>query len=136
MSVDLVGKRLEVKTKEGRNLGLATYLYNGEILLDGGKKIHESVCTWKEVPPSEVPPFDIVLKKDTRVFEREGRGSLLNSGYWIKAGKQISIDEIEVCPWNHGGYVAGKFLYQGDVYWVLMSEVDLSREIPHLQPVG
>ena len=132
--VALVGKRVLLWTsKKERQLGLATYLWNGEFLLDTGKKIREEHCWSMLAPPSKVPPFEITLRTDTRVFE--GVSCLLNTGYYLHKDAKIRICSIEVKPWNHGGYVAGKFFYRGEPYWFVMSEVDLPVE-SHLRLVG
>src|ERR1700733_4228563 len=104
---ELVGKRLQIKSKDGRDVGLGTYLWDGEILLDGGKKILGNECVWSTAPPSEVPPFEVLLTHDVRVFEGENR--LRNTGYTLPKGDKILIEKVQVCGWNHGGYVAGKF---------------------------
>lgn len=131
---ELVGKRLQVEAKNGQDVGLGTYLWNDEILLDSGKKILGSECVWRVIPPSEVPPFDIVLGEDVRVFE--GEHNLRDSRYCLHKGDRIRIEKIQVCGWNHGGYVAGKFFLNTEPGWLLISEVELPRETPHLRLVG
>lgn len=130
----LVGKRVQVQAKDGHEIGLGTYLWNDEILLDTGKKILGSECVWSVVSPSEIAPFDVVLVDDVRVFE--GEHNLRNSGYCLHKGDRIRIEKIQVCGWNHGGYVAGQFFWGSLSGWLLMSEVELPREIPHLRLVG
>ncbi len=127
---ELVGKRLTVTGKNGApDLGLGTYLWNGEILLDTGKKIKDSDCLWKVTTESKVPPFSIKLLEPARVFNGE-RHRLLNTGLVANARDEISIQKIEVCGWNHGRYVAGRFTHNGTPYWLLMSEVELPFEKP------
>ena len=132
--LELVGKRLEVKSKDGREIGLGTYLWNDEILLDSGKKIHASECVWSKVASSEVPPFEVILVAGCRVFV--GEHNLINSGNYLHKSNKIRIEEVHVCGWNHGSYVAGKFFIDSKPYWLLLSEVELPREIPHLRLVS
>lgn len=133
---EMVGKRLIVTTKDKTvDLGRGTYLWSDEILLDGGKKILGVNCRFEVTSPSEVPPFPIHLSEETRVFE--GERNLRNTGRVLSKGEHIIIEEIRVCSWNHGGYVAGKVVYGGKPYWLLMSEVELPWETPQLRlPVG
>ncbi len=131
---EMVGKRLRIRAKHGTDLGLGTFLWDNEILLDKGKKILTDQCVYDVAPRSKVPPFKIELTTDTRVFE--GEGGLRNTGYYLPPKEGIEIIEIAVCGWNHGDYVAGKFIYKGEPYWLIMSEVELPMEIPYLQPVA
>jgi hypothetical protein len=121
-------------TKKERQLGLATYLWMDEFLLDSGKKILGENCRAMVAPDSAVPPFEITLQEDTRVFE--GMGRLINTGYWLHAGERVTIRKIEKIGWNHGDYAAGRFFYRGEPYWFVMSEVKLPMETPYLQLVS
>ncbi len=131
---ELVGKRVRVKSKDGKDIGLGTYLWRDEILLDLGKKIQGKECSWEAAPPSEVPPFDVVLLGDIRVFE--GDANLRKTEYYLAKGDKVRIEKIALCGWNHGNYVAGRFFFQGDLYLFLMSEMELPKMVPHLQVVG
>jgi len=131
---DLVGKRLVVKDAGSNiDLGLGTYLWDDEILLDSGKKITSDKCVCDIAQPSEVPPFTITLEEDTRIFE--GVSHLLNTGYYLHKNEKIEIRKVQLMPWNHGRYVAGKFFYRGESYWLVMSEVKLPQAVPHLRLV-
>lgn len=123
---ELIGQRLKVRTKSGRSLGLGTYVWHGDILLDSGKKAREEQCTWEAAKPSPVPPFEVKLAGDMRVFE--GVRILMLSRYWLHKGDTVRIVAIEARPWNHGRYVAGKFFYEGEPHWLLMSELKLPFE--------
>jgi hypothetical protein len=133
--VALVGHRLLLWTlRKERQIGLGTYLWADEILLDTGKKIREQHCISMIAPPSPVPKFEVTLQSNTRVFE--GVCDLKNTGYWLHPGERLLITKIRCAPWNHGSYVAGEFFYRGEPYSVLLSELVLPFEIPDLQPAG
>lgn len=125
-----VGLRVQVGAFS-RQVGSGTYLWDDEILLDTGKKILASKCEVRVVAPSKVPPFEVTLRSDSRVFEDKGY-SLINTREWLQRGTEVRIEQIAVKPWNHGGYVAGRF---GSKYWLIMSELELPHETPHLQAV-
>jgi hypothetical protein len=131
---DLIGKRLRVKGSGDTDLGLGTYLWDDDILLDSGKKVRGAQCKCELAPKSPVPPFEITLRGDTRVFRKSG--GLQNTGTYLSPGIKITIVEVTTCGWNHGNYVAGKFFYDGsEPFWFVMSEVELPFETPHLQLV-
>jgi hypothetical protein len=133
--VALVGQRLLLWTpRKERQIGLGTYLWDDEILLDSGKKIREQHCIGMSAPPSPVPKFEVTLQNDTRVFE--GVCGLKNTGIRLHPGERLLITKIRCAPWNHGTYVAGDFFYRGEPYSVLMSELVLPFEVPNLQPAG
>lgn len=132
---ELVGKRLQVTSKDGSvNLGLGTYLWDDEILLDSGQKILGNHCSWSVTTPSRVPPFTITLTKDARVFD--GSEGFHRTEYHLHASEKIEIVEITTRPWNHGSYVVGKFFYNGGIYWLIMSEIVLPQASPHLRLVS
>jgi hypothetical protein len=131
----LAGKRVKVTSKAGNiDLGLGTYLWMGEILLDTGKKIDEKHCTFEVTNAGEVPPLKITLLGDTRVFKLDG--GLVKLGVYLEKGDTVLIDHVGKYPWNHGGYVAGRFGSTKDQFYLLMSEVELLEEKPpHLRLV-
>ena len=131
----MVGKRITVTSVVGKvDLGLGTYLWNNELLLDTGKKIMGKNCNWKPIPPSPVPPFEFDLIHDARIFISDR--SFHRYGVILK-GVRVKIEEISTKPYNHGDYVAGKFLSGGKEYWLLISEIRLPEEKPpHLRIVA
>lgn len=131
-----VGKRVHVTSKNGRSdLGLGTYLFAGEILLDTGKKIQGANCTWKVVQAKPVPPFKITIAEPTRVFEGRGTMHVLRDVV-LTPGQAVTIEKIYVAGWNHGMYVAGRFNLGGNWYALIMSEVKLPEEkASHLRVV-
>lgn len=133
---ELVGKRVKVTSKTGTiDLGLGTYLWMGEILLDTGKKIKEEHCTFTVTDAGEVPPFEIAFTEATRVFRLDG--GLSPARFYLEKGDKVRIDKILPLPWNHGKYVAGQFKGRKEHFYLLMSEVELPQEkLPHLRVVA
>ena len=127
----MVGKRLAIMTQDGgASLGWGTYVWNGEILLDIGKKINEKDCHWEEaIRAPKVPPFEFVLAEDIRIFFFDG-ARLINQGDWIPKGSNGVIEKIEKKPWNHGDYLAGQFMTKWyNLRWLLISELQIEDQM-------
>lgn len=124
----MVGRRLMIMTILGVPIGWGTYIWNEEILLDTGKKTRIGKCAVEElVGAPEAPPFQVLLKKDTRIFF--DKGVLVNQGDWLAKGDKVWIEKVQKMPWNHGGYLAGQITLSNDEKrWVLISELDLPEE--------
>lgn len=118
-----VGTRLKVSKKDGSPIGFGTFLWDQDILLDGGTKIRLGECSIEVVPPSEVPPFEVTLTSNTRLFF--GEDVLSRTVYSLEGGQKIEIVQVKVCSWNHGSYVAGKIILDSKTCWILMSELQL-----------
>lgn len=131
---DDVGKRYKIRVGV-QDLGLGTYLWMGEYLLDTGRKIREEDCQVEGAIAGQVPAFDIRLAADARVFEDSGRSLIRCGDYFLPTGERLHIEKIAVKPWNHGGYVAGKITYRDEPYWLIMSEIEFTPE-PQLKLVG
>ncbi len=133
----LVGKRVKVTSKAGTiDLGLGTYLWMGEILLDTGKKIQEEHCTFETTDAHKVPPFEIEFIADTRLFKLGGGLSPIQD-FCLEKGDKVRVKQLLVLPWNHGSYVAGQFRGRLEDFYIIMSEVELPEERPpHLRLVA
>lgn len=125
----MVGQRLAVSTAMGPSLPLklGTYLWEGQILLDNGKVVPQEKCLWERTEPSEVPPFEVEIKKAVRAFYNTF-GCLISSGMGVEAAQWLTIDKVECVLWNHGAYLAGRFRYKNRTYWVLISDLELPEE--------
>jgi hypothetical protein len=132
----LVGRRFKLLSRRReQELGLATYLWAGEFLLDGGYIVEEGACVAIPTPATTpVPIFEFVLKSPVRVFTLDGK--LLETRHWLKGGDRVRIEKVATLPWNHGSYVAGKIMYRGLPHWLIMSEVNLPKLPSHLSVVG
>jgi len=132
METRQVGARVRLRA-HNHDLGLATHLWDGEILLDTGKKIRDNQCIVELAEPSAAPIIAVEIKTDVRVFEDQH--PIVSTGYCLKRGDRIEILELTVKPWNHGDYVTGRFLFRGTYYRLIMSELELPREYPYLSVV-
>lgn len=133
MKTRRVGARVRLRA-HNRDLGLGTHLWDGEILLDTGKKVRDNQCVVELAEPSAAPIIAVQVQKDVRVFE--DAHPIAATGNWLKRGEKIEILELAVKPWNHGDYVTGRFLFNGTYYRLIMSELELPREHPYLSVVA
>jgi hypothetical protein len=118
--------------RTGEDLGLGTHIYYGDILLDSGKKIHQSLCNCEEVGLQGTPVFpgiNVRLTRNIRTFQQQGYG-MFPTEIFLNAWCTVKITQLCVFAWNHGDYLAG--MVESDRHhplWVLISELQ-PEEIP------
>lgn len=128
----LAGQRFRVREAgPGDDLGFGTYLWDGVILLDAGRKVRAKDCVVIAAARAPRKPIEVRLGKPTRTFEDAGF-SLTPSRHWIHADEVITIVDVAVKPWNHGGYVAGRVRHKDKDLWLLLYEVELEPASPVL----